>query len=308
MILNKALRGHGTFCYLPDETMNAYAASAVLIPDNLKATKRAYRFAHTAKQMGFSHVWVRLFGLEGPMPAGPTKELLTGLREVGIEVAGWGYCHGRDAKKELQMAADEADRHELVAFVADIEPGRELGGTKSQWGTTEFGDFVDGLVEKFGQQNLGMSTWPVLRIQNDQAYPSLSLMRQAAGRVGVFAPQAYWMNYPKQVHYRSTGLKEAEYPRNDPASFVRLVIDAWKADGFDQPLLITGQAYWGEGAPPASTMEKKMQLFSQSFADWPKIVGFNWWHAGGSKTMSSTMIQALKDAKLDTKPFATAEA
>lgn len=298
-MISPAFRGHGTFCYLPDETMHRYRAYP-----SAAGTGRAQRFAQAARDMGMSHIWVRLFGLEGVMEAAPTKELVDAARAAGLAVAGWGYCHGAQPATDLARARAEADRHQITAFVADIEPGRLLGGTRARWEEAELGDFMDGLVAHFGRDNVGISTWPVLAIQNEPAFPSKKLMQAVADRVAMFAPQAYWMIYPKPVHYAATGFKEADYPRNDPASFVRLVVDAWRADGLQNPLVVTGQAYWGEGAPAPDVLAAKIRAFSAAFNAWPRIAGFNWWHAGGPKAMSSHMIDALKIAQLGSRPFA----
>ena len=304
MPMSEAFKGHGTFCYQPNEIMRKYQNYPA--PGN---PGPADRFAQALRDMDMSHAWVRLFGLEGPMEPADTRTLLTALRNAGIHVAGWGYCHGENAAAELALAKQECDRHAITTFVADIEPGRLLGGTRSKWGESEFIDFIDGLAQKFGTPNLGISTWPVLKIQNDPQFPSLKLMRRVADRVAMFAPQAYWMSYPKTVHYDATGFKEADYPRNNPESFVRLVIDSWRADGFTGPLVVTGQAYWGEGSPATPILEAKVASFASQFADWPKIVGFNWWHAGGdevrSPAMSPAMMAALQAAKLGGRPFAS---
>lgn len=320
MPMHPAFRGHGTFCYLPDETMRHYrnypvapfdgsgffnslrgffnfgAAPAAVSPDG---------FVRALKDMDMSHVWVRLFGLEGTMDPVQTRLLVDALKAANVHVAGWGYCHGKDAQKEMQTAIDQCATFGLTAFVADVEPGRLLGGTRSKWEIDEFGDFVDGLVDNFGRDNVGISTWPVLKIQNEADFPSLKLMKHVADRVAMFAPQAYWMTYPKQVHYDATGFKEANYPKNDPASFARLVVDSWRATGFEQPLVLTGQAYWGEGAPAQSIVEGKLKTFATTYTAWSKIIGLNWWHAGGSKAMSPAMIDTLVSAKLGLKPFAS---
>ncbi len=300
MAINPAFRGHGTFCYIPEETMNKYRNYPAR-----SGPARANCFAQAALDMGMSHLWVRLFGLEGVMNAPTTKELVDAARAVGLNVAGWGYCHGANPATDLARAKAEAARHGITAFIADIEPGRTLEDTRARWGIGEIGDFIDDLAAHFGRDNLGISTWPVLNIQNEPAFPSKKLMRAVAGKVAMFAPQAYWMTYPKKVHYDATGFKQADYPPDDPASFVRLVIDSWRADGFEQPLVVTGQAYWGEGAPDPDVLERKIAAFGANFSDWQKIIGFNWWHAGGPKAMSAEMLQALISANLGAKPFAT---
>jgi hypothetical protein len=262
-------------------------------------------FVQAAKDMGMTHVWVRLFGDEGKMDRAATARVVEGLRDAGINVAGWGYCHqGSSWKaKGLDWAAEESDHHRLDAFVADVEPNRTLGGTKSRWTQAQLNSYVDGLVQKFGKDNVGISTWPVLKIQNDAASPSLSLMRGVAPKVAMFAPQAYWMKYPTGIHYQETGFSREKYPPDSPEAFARLVVDSWRADGIPNPLVVTGQAYWGENSPPKSVMEGKIATFASSFREWDKIIGFNWWHARGPKAMSDPMVAALIAGKLGDKPF-----
>jgi hypothetical protein len=169
-----------------------------------------------------------------------------------------------------------------------------------------FTKYLDRVTGHFGRDNLAISTWPVPKIQD--AYDSVALMKIAAPRVGLFVPQAYWMTFPKKVHYDATGFEENKYPQNSPESFVRLVIDAWRKMGIENPLAITGQAYWGEGGPSQSVIEGKLATFATTFDAWGKIVGLNWWHAGGvsTKSMSDAMMVTLKKAKLNTKQFAEA--
>lgn len=321
MSINPAFRGHGVFTYLPEDTMRYYAnypASMGHGPSLFERMKgifwRSERaaaaspdgFVRAVKDMNMSHVWVRLFGLEGAMPEAPTRTLITALKAANINVAGWGYCHGRDWRGELSTALSTMRAQGLTAFVADIEPGRLLGGTKSKWAIEDFKSFVDGLTSALGKDNVGISTWPVLKIQNDPEYPSMRLMQAVADKVAMFAPQAYWMKYPTTVHYQATGFTESEFPRNDPESFVRLVVASWRRTGFNRPLVVTGQAYWGEGAPPQAEIERKLETFTRTYSEWSNITAINWWHAGGSLAMSRAMQDSLKAARLNDKPYAAA--
>ena len=310
MAIDPAFQGHGTYTYLPEDTMRFYAnyasaserrgvagricdlargsaAAAPVSPDGLV---RAF------KDMDLRHVWVRLFGLEGAMPEAPTRTLVDALRSAGFHVAGWGYCHGRNMRDELATAIREARKYGLTAFVADIEPGRLLGGTKSRWRADDFASFIDGLASAFGPESVGVSTWPVLKIQNDAEFPSVRLMETVADKVAMFAPQAYWMKYPTNVHYNSTGFNQSEFPRNDPASFVRLVTASWRRTGFDQPLVLTGQAYWGEGGPTQRELEAKLAQFASRFSEWNSISGFNWWHAGSGFLLASDRAAHMRNA------------
>lgn len=321
MAIDPAFQGHGIYTYLAEDTMRFYAnyASASERGSVLDRIRNLARGGATAapvssdglvralKDMDMRHIWVRLFGLEGVMPEAPTRTLIDALRRAGFRVAGWGYCHGRNWRDELATAIRESRRYGLTAFIADIEPGRLLGGTKSKWRIDDFASFIDGLTSAFGSESVGISTWPVLKIQNDAEFPSVRLMETVADKIAMFAPQAYWMKYPANVHYSSTGFSESEFPRNDPASFVRLVTASWRRTGFDQPLVLTGQAYWGEGGPTQRELEAKLAQFSLRFSEWNSICGFNWWHAGGNLAMSKPMLEALKSAKLGHKPFAVPE-
>jgi hypothetical protein len=212
MAVHPAFLGHGTFCYLPDETMRHYQNYPAALESESGFLDRVKRFLNLApppappdpagfvravKDMSMSNVWVRLFGLEGAMNPGPTRQLLDALKSANINVAGWGYCHGRDWQAELNLAIHQSQTYGLTAFVADIEPGRLLGGTKSRWQIDDFGHFVDGLVHEFGRDNVGVSTWPVLKIQDSVDFPSVALMRHVADRVAMFAPQAYLDELPQ---------------------------------------------------------------------------------------------------------------
>jgi hypothetical protein len=261
--------------------------------------------------MQISTVWIQLFtrsstGDVDPTPAGAKlrKDLIARLGGAGIKVAGWGYCAAKNRDRDVGLIKKFRDDLGISAFVIDAEP--EKG--KDVWTKSAFDAFTQAVNGLYGTDNLALSTWPVLQIQDEPANPVIELMGIAAPRVSLFAPQAYWMKYPVKVHYNSTGLKEADFPRNDSVSFVRLVIAAWRKLGFTTPLVVSGQAYWGEGSPPKKTMEAKVDRFAQTFADWPQIVGFNWYHAGKANTnadgsMSDEMIKSIAAGKLGTKPY-----
>jgi len=296
MPLHAAFKGHGTFVYNANGTLQRYKGNSGPGPGVVNAFKT----------MGFASAWIRLFGVTGAVAHAPTLELVNALRNGGIEIAGWGYCHGADWEMDLSRSIDQCDRYGIEAFVADVEPGNSTSAGRTKWSRSDFAAYLEGLVERFGGDNIGVSTWPVPKIQD--AYDSVELMKLAAPRVGMFAPQAYWMRFPKKIHYDVTGFKESKYPKDSPESFVWLVIDAWRKMGIESPLVVTGQTYWGEGGPSQSVMEKKLATLTRTFDAWNKIVGFNWWHAGGvgTKAMSPAMVATLKAAKLDEKDYADA--
>jgi hypothetical protein len=241
MPLHAAFKGHGTFVYNAQGTLQRFDGASGLV--------KAF------KAVGFTSAWVRLFGVAGAVAHASTLELVAALRDAEIEVAGWGYCHGADWKIDLSRSIDQCDRYDIEAFVADVEPGNSTSMGKTEWMRPDFIKYLDGIAEHFGKYNIAVSTWPVPKIQD--AYDSVELMKIAAPRVGMFAPQAYWMRFPKQVHYNATGFKERKYPKDSPESFVRLVVDAWRKMGIENPLVITGQTYWGEGGGLANPSWKK---------------------------------------------------
>lgn len=294
MPLHSALKGHGTFVYNAQGTLQRYTSNG------------GAGVGASFKAMGITSAWVRLFGVSGAVAHGPTVELVEALLDAKIELAGWGYCQGADWKADLKRSVEQSKLYGLQAFVADIEPGNSTTMGKTKWSRDDFGAYIDGIADRFGTENIAVSTWPVPKIQN--AYDSVALMEIASPKVGAFAPQAYWMRFPKKIHYQATGFKESKYPKDNPEAFVRLVIDAWRHMGIENPLVITGQAYWGEGGPSQAVMEDKMSTFVSSYRDWDRIVGFNWWHAGGvaAKAMSQEMIATLTTARLDKKAYATA--
>lgn len=296
MPLHASFKGHGTFVFNAQSTLQRYKDSSGEGPGLVKAFRA----------MGMTSAWVRLFGVAGAVSEAPTLKLVKALKDGGFNIAGWGYCHGADWQKDADRSIDQCDHYGLDAFVADVEPGNLTNVGRTKWTRPDFTKYLDKVAGHFGSDNVGVSTWPVPKIQD--TFDAVELMKIAATRVGMFTPQAYWMRFPKKVHYDATGFKESKYPKDSPESFVRLVIDAWRKMGIDNPLVITGQAYWGEGGPDQSTMEEKLQTFVDTFGSWDKIVGFNWWHAGGvgEKAMSADMVDTLKAAKLDSKPYATA--
>jgi hypothetical protein len=134
-------------------------------------------------------------------------------------------------------------------------------------------------------------------------------MKIAAPRVCLFAPQAYWMTYPTTVHYKTLQYSPRDYPPNDPVSFVRMTVRSWSDAGISNPLVISGQAYWGESnSTPESVMTPKVKAFADNFQNWDQILGFNWYNGGedvasDQGTMSNQMITDIKAAHLGSKSY-----
>ena len=182
MPLHASLKGHGTFVYNAKNTLERFKDLSGARPGLLKAFKA----------MGFTSAWIRLFGVAGAVTHAPTEELIKTLRDGGIRLAGWGYCHGADWQVDLSRSIDQSDRYDLDAFIADIEPGNSTSMGRTKWTRPDFKKYLDGVVAHFGKDNIAVSTWPVPKIQD--AFDLVELMKIAAPKVAMFAPQAYWMS------------------------------------------------------------------------------------------------------------------
>ncbi len=276
-------RKHGTFIYDANETIHDYGS----IPDLVAAMQRA--------QM--SHAWMRIHG-QTPYPTERKKiikDLIKGLQDAGIGVAGWGWCQGANAKGDAQLALQELKSFGLKDYLADIEHGV----SNANWTTDEIRTFCstirDGLAGSFG-----ITTFPLI----DWHAPEL--MRAAMPFVDIFAPQVYWFNFPnsKMVtqFQRPDGSK---YKPNNPVEYAELCLDRWTKllGGTPKPLVITGQAYWGEGMEQASA-EEKLEQFLTAWTSFGRVIGLNWWHFGGGTGMSHRMFEAIVAAELGKKSYA----
>jgi hypothetical protein len=317
MAINPAFLGHGIFSegsvkiilsrYAQYQSQNGGQPQ-----DNID------RLVMALKDMHVASVWIQLFSRSGEFDTGNEalrKSLITKLTQAGILWAGWGYCAGVNAQRDLGILAGLKAKLGMTAFVIDAEPGNAVIPNPADpnhplpdlWKVADFDQFVVGTVALFGRDNVAVSTWPVLKLQDTANNPVIQLMRTAAARVCAFAPQAYWMTFPNHHHY-DAGFDQAKYPPNDPSSYVRLVIDSWEQLGIITPLVISGQAYWGEGSPTQAVMEAKAASFIANFADWNRIIGFNWYHGGGNNTaaegsMSDAMITSIITNDLSKKPY-----
>lgn len=322
MALNKAFLGHSIFTQLSirgalTRFQNYGAAPGALPPND---TQRIDRFIQALKDMQIATVFIQLFSREGDVETNVTDRaartnLITALGQAGINWAGWGYCAGNNCATNKNLIVSLKTGLGMLAFMIDAEPGNTVIPNPANpskplpdlWAQTDFDDFTSYLQQQFGTDNLALTTWPILQIQDGSTNPVVALMRIAAPRVGAFVPQAYWMNFPTNIHYRTLDLSPNVYPPNDPDSYVRMVIKSWSMLNFTNPLVIAGQAYWGEGGPDQPTMEAKVASFTSKFTGWQQIFGFGWYHAGQTDSppdaMSDAMIATIKQAKLGAKPY-----
>jgi hypothetical protein len=317
MAINPAFLGHGIFTEgSVTNVLGRYANYQS--PSGGSPQNSVDRFVLALKDMKISTVWIQLFSRRGEFDLSNEQlrqQLIAKLTQANIKWAGWGYCAGINWQRDKGLIGSLKTKLGMSAFVIDAEPGNEVIPNPNDpqhplpdlWALNDFDQFVGAVCQLFGADNLAISTWPVLKIQNTGTNPVIALMKLAADRVCAFAPQAYWMTFPNHHHYNA-GFSQQKYPPDDPASYVRLVIDSWADEGFTNPLVISGQAYWGEGGPLQVPMEAKVQQFVGNFADWRESIGFNWYHGGAHNTategsMSDAMIGTIAAAGLNTKPY-----
>lgn len=281
----KAFRKHGTFIYQVAKTVADYGSNALAIA----AMQRA----------GMSHVWVRVHS----QTAYPAKEkkvisaFIDDAKAAGLAVAGWGWCQGADVKADAKLALRELQSFGLVDYVADIENGV----SSAKWDNDEIVEFCTS-VRAGVSGSFGITTFPLI----DWHEPEL--MTAALPFVDMFNPQIYWHHFPnKKMVKQFRGPNGKVYSLSDAAEYADLCLDRWDAliKGSSTSLVITGQAYWGEGKPPfpEGDAEDKLDEFLARWSGYNRIIGLNWWHFGGGSAMSHRMIEAIVSAKLGDKPY-----
>lgn len=279
--LAKSFQGHGAFIYEASATVDDYGS----VENTAAAMTRA----------GMTHAWVRVHGRK-PFNAAEkraTQALIDGLKAAGIAVAGWGWCQGEDPRAEAGAALRELGAYGLADYVADIEPGHN----NSVWTVAEVELFCKTLRQKL-KGSFAISSFALI----DWHQPSL--MTAAAPYVDAFAPQVYWFDFPNKtmvgLFKRPDG---SAYAEADPGAYADLCLDRWRlvSGQTTRPLVMTGQAYWGESGFTQREAEDKLRTFLKYWNGYGSIAGLNWWHFGGANGMSHAMLEAITDAKLGSK-------
>src|SRR5690242_4967905 len=82
-------------------------------------------FVSALKRMHITNVWIQLFSRGGDIDkANPALRLalIARLKQENIPWAGWGYCAGKNAQRDLQLIKDLRSDLGMSAFVIDAEP------------------------------------------------------------------------------------------------------------------------------------------------------------------------------------------
>ncbi len=274
--------GHGVFVYEPVAALKKYrtwdgVASALL-------------------KMKMTHAWVRGHGKDGLFEVKDNLGLIGALRKAGIKVFIWGWCQGEgQLDKDIENAADAIAKFSPDGYVADIEQG--VSG--AEWTQKGIKKFLAATRTELGGKPLILSTHGFI------PYHEPELMQAADPFVDAFAPQVYWFWFPSKRMFSEPGAK-GPYKTNNAAAYADLCLDVWRHIT-DKPIVITGQAYWGEiQSWTRQDAEKKLQEFATGFNRYGEIAGLNWWYLAGSAAMSpamETLIAAADfQARLDAAP------
>lgn len=268
MSLPESFQKHGTFFYSIPNAIDRFGSIEGLV--------------ERVERCNMTHAWLRGYGRGGLYGnEAQNKELIAALKEKGIAVAIWGWCQGENIEAEAELALKAVDTYGLPGYVANIEQGTN----GSDWSVDEIEKFIStvraGMPEDGG---IGVSSFGLI------GWHKPELMKAVDEMVDMFAPQTYWFKFPSQTMVNQFG----QYELDVPSEYVRLCIDNWRTY-VTKPLVVTGQAYWGEGNSQTES-EDKLADFTQRFDNWGDIIGLNWWYTAGSDAMSDKMIETIAGA------------
>lgn len=283
---SKAFRKHGTFVYEVGPTIARYGTSALAV--------------EAMKEAQMTHAWVRIHNSEAAYSSSEKKAIAAFIKllvDANISVAGWGWCQGSDPTADARLAVKELTSFGLTDYVADIEHG--VHG--ANWEANEVTNFCT-RVRAGVTGSFGVTTFPLI----DWHEPEL--MKAALPFVDMFNPQVYWHHFPNKKMLKQFKRPDGSaYVLGNAASYADLCLDRWAKLMGSTPkdIVITGQAYWGEGKPPFSqdSAEDALDEFLGAWTGYDRVIGLNWWHFGGGQSMSHRMRNSINKAKLGAKTY-----
>lgn len=268
--------GHGVFVYDPRKAKEKHGSW-----DGV---------AKAVSDLDMRHAWIRAHSKDGLWRVQENKALAAALKARGITVFAWGWSDGNSVATDLANVERTLEEFSPDGYVADIEHG--VSG--ANWTVARITQFCMRARELLGGKLFIVSTFGFL------PYHKPELMKAAEPHVDAFAPQVYWFWYPKEAMFSQPGAT-GEYRTNHAADYTRLCIDVWR-HVVGKPLIVTGQAYWGEAAGWSQAhAERKIREFIDEFGRYDAIVGLNWWHLAGDGAMSTEMAARIAAAGLDSK-------
>jgi hypothetical protein len=304
MTINPAFLRQGIWLELaPIDGLRRYASYKQPLPPHPPVTKLVDKFIEAITDMKISSVWFEIFRRNGTIDTDGTqgtKELVAGLKAASISAIPWGYCLGKNSENakpednDLERAKQLCDHYELDVFVADIEPWNKFSdGVIDKWKADKLNDLLTGLNKHFKKENLGLSSFAKLDL--DAQPNARELLVPLTPLVSFCAPQIYWNT-------------------REPIRWAKESLQSWRDAGVTTELIATVQSYWdsGDGTGTQAEMTAKVGQFVSGFpaGEWSKIVGLNWYHAGGKNDateggMSQEMIDFIIAGQLDARPYKT---
>ena len=272
--------GHGTFVYDPAFALTKYGSAA--------------KVAEAAASLGMSHAWLRVHNATGPWRTIENKKLAEAFRAAGISVGVWGWNDGNNVQADITNMRAAIETYRPDCYIADIE--HTVNG--ANWNPPKAATFTAAARQALEGKPLVVSSFGYIRTHQPE------IMAAANQHADYFAPQVYWFWFPKPWMLSEPEL--SGLPTSDPAAYVKVCLHHWRKT-VSKPLIVTGQAYWGEANGwTTTTAEDKLNSFLSSFDGYGEIAGLNWWNFADRKAMSAKMFEAIRAAKLGAKPYAGA--
>lgn len=269
--------GHGTFVYNPDFTIDAFGSVEAVVD--------------ALKQMGMSHAWLRVHNKNGAWHPEANLALAQAFRANGIEVGVWGWNDGNDVDRDIANAVAAINRYQPYAYIADMENG--VSG--ASWTVERAKKFAAAVKAQLTGRPLVVSSFGYIVAHEPE------IMTAVDGLADAFAPQVYWFRYPKQSMLPGGDPVLGGLPTDDAPAYAKVCLHHWRKY-VTKPLILTGQAYWGEADGwTQNRAEKKLKEFLAGFDLYDQIVGLNWWNLADSKAMSGKMRTLIAEAKLGEK-------
>lgn len=277
------MHGHGTFVYRPDFAIERFGTASGV--------------ADAVKAMDMSHAWLRVHNKNGEWRPDANMALAEAFRAAGIKVGVWGWNDGNDVDQDIANAIAAIDRYEPYTYIADMENG--VGG--ANWTVSRARTFATAVKDHLGGKPLVVSSFGYIATHEPE------IMTAMDGIADFFAPQVYWFNYPKPWMLPEDDTVLGGLPTDNPAAYAKVCLHHWRK-AVTKPLVMTGQAYWGEAEDwTEGKAEQKLKAFLAGFDQYDELAGLNWWNLADPSAMSARMRSLIGAAKLGDRlgPVAT---
>lgn len=271
------MHGHGTFVYRPDFAIQRFG-SAAGVADALKA-------------MHMSHAWLRVHNKNGDWRPEANMALAEAFRAAGINVGVWGWNDGNDVDLDIMNARAAIDRYQPYTYIADMENG--VNG--AAWTVSRARKFATAVKDHLDGKPLVVSSFGYIVTHEPE------IMAAMDGIADFFAPQVYWFRFPKASMVPADDPVLGGLPTDNAAAYAKVCLHHWRKF-VTKPLVLTGQAYWGEAENwTQGKAEQKLEEFLDEFDRFDDLVGLNWWNLADERAMSARMRSLIAAARLDAK-------